>query len=171
MKESIISLIFTLNIFTLFGQEFIEEAKISLNLPNEKWELKDKVDQNGMQIYFFKREPIVDSIGREVIPNISVIVEGVNKNLDVVTYSAMKRSKVNFDVIDVFIRDDGVIDFKNAIGYKGKYVDQFGEHTVYVIHAINNGKGLQIFFDVLTELFNELDNEFKLTLKSIKKEK
>jgi hypothetical protein len=171
MKKLVFSLILVLNILTLSGQEYIEEAKISLNLPNEKWELKDKVNQNGMQIYFFKREPVVDSIGREVIPNISVIVEDVDKNLDVVTYSAMKRSKVNFEVLDVFTQDEGLIDIKNAIGYKGKYVDQYGDHTVYVVHIINNKKGLQIFFDVLTGLFNELDNEFKLTLKSIKKVK
>lgn len=170
MKKLIILLTLTLNIFFGNGQELIEEAKISIKLPNDSWELKNKVDQNGIQVYFFKREPIIDSIGREVIPNISIIVEDVNNNLDVVTYSALKRSQVKFKVIEVFIHEDELIDFKNAVGYKGKYNDQFGEHTVYIVHAINNNKGLQIIFDVLTGLFDNLDSEFKITLKSIKKE-
>jgi hypothetical protein len=171
MKKLLPALVLLLNILTGFGQERIEEAKMSLELPNDKWELKDKVEQNGMQIYFFKREPIIDSLGNEVIPNISVIVENVSKKLDVVSYSMLKRGQVNFEVIDVFIHDSGLIDFKNAVGYKGKYNDKHGEHTVYVIHAINNKKGLQIFFDVLTGLFDDLDEEFKLTLKSIKTDK
>ena len=168
MKTFTIILTIWFNICYGYSQELIEEAKISLELPNESWELKNKVDQNGMQIYFFKREPVIDSIGREVIPNISVIVEDVDKNLDVVTYSMMKRGQINFEVIDMFIHDSGLIDFENAVGYKGKYNDQYGEHTVYVVHAINNKKGLQIFFDVLTGLFDNLDDEFKATLKSIK---
>jgi len=68
----------------------------------------------------------------------------------------------------VFIQKDGIIDLKNAIGYKGKYSDTFGEHTVYIIHGINNSKGIQIIFDVLTNLFDKLDPEFKVTLKSLK---
>jgi hypothetical protein len=170
MKRKLIISILLLNILIGYSQELIEEAKLSLKLPNEKWELKDKVDQNGMQVYFFKREPVKDSLGRDVIPTISVIVEDVNKNLDAVTYSVMKRGQVNFKVMEVFIHEDGLIDFKNAIGYKGKYTDKYGDHTLYVIHAINNNKGLQIIFDVLTVLFEDLDPEFKITLKSIKKE-
>jgi hypothetical protein len=149
------------------GQELIESAKISLELPNNKWELKDKVERNGREIYYFKRDPIKKSDGVNVIPNISIIVEDLKETIDVVTYSAIKRGQVHFDVIKTFIHEDGVITFKNAIGYKGKYNDVHGEHTVYVIHGINNNKGIQIIFDVLTELFDHLDPEFKVTLKSI----
>ena len=169
MKKTFLLILLLVNIITGFSQELIKEAKLSLDLPNDKWELKGKQDKNGMQVYFFKRESIKDKLGRDVIPNISVVVEDVNKKLDVVTYSALKRGQVNFEVDKVFIHDKGLFDFKNAIGYKGRYKDQFGEHTVYVLHAINNKKGLQIFFDVLTGLFEDLDAEFKYTLKSIKK--
>jgi len=43
--------------------------------------------------------------------------------------------------------------------------------AVTLLHAINDKKGLQIIFDVLSELFYDLDNESKITLKSMKKEK
>lgn len=171
MRAILFVIIFLVNIITAFGQELIKEANVSIQLPNNKWELKDKQERNGMFIYSFKREALKDTLGRDIIPNISVIVEDINKNLDVVTYSIMKRSQVSFQVDDMFIHEDGILDFKNAIGFKGRYTDRFGEHTVYVIHAINKKKGLQIFCDVLTGLFDQLDPEFKIALKSLKKNK
>jgi len=169
MKKTFLLTLLLVNIITGFSQELIKEASLSFKLPNDKWELKGKQDKNGKQVYFFKRESIKDKLGRDVIPNISIIVEDVDKKLDVVTFSALKRGQVNFEVDEVFIHEKGIIDFKNAIGYKGRYTDKFGEHTIYVLHAINKKKGLQIFFDVLTGVFEELDSEFKFTLKSIKK--
>jgi hypothetical protein len=169
LNLTLIAILFVINTGITFGQEEIKEASISLELPNNSWNLINKMDQNGMQIYFYKRNPIIDKNGNSIIPNISIIVEDVNKDLDVVTYSAFKRGQVNFEVIEMFIHEDEKIDFENAVGYKGKYNDQFGEHTVYIVHAINNQKGVQIIFDVLTDLFSELDPEFKKTLKSIKK--
>lgn len=152
----------------LFSQQLIKEAKISMELPNEKWELKNTQTLNGQKIYFFKRESIKDKIGRDVIPNISIITEKVNKKQDVVTYSAFKRMQTPFSVDSVFIHDSGIIEFKNAIGYLGQYEDKYGLHKVYVIHAINNKRGIQIFFDVTEDLFEQVDPEFRITLKSVK---
>jgi hypothetical protein len=170
MRKLLLSLLFLLSATTGFCEEKISEAKLTLKLPNNKWELKNKVEQNEAQIYIYKREPIINDDGREVISNIAVIVEDINEDSDVVTYSVFKRSQVGFEVLEVFTPGDGLLFFQNAIGYKGKYKDQHGEHTIYCLYAINNNKGVQIIFDVLTDLFNELDTEFQLTLKSIKNE-
>ena len=151
-----------------YGQEIIKEANLSLTLPNDKWKFFKSQDANGVQVYLYNREAIKDSSGYNVIPNISVVIENVDKKLDAVTYSIMKRSQVKFKVDKVFIQKDGIIDLKNAVGYRGRYTDKFGEHTIYVIHAINRGKGIQVIFDVLTTLFDKLDPEFKVTLKSLK---
>ena len=152
----------------LYSQQIIKEAKISIDLPNEKWELKDTQISNGQKIYFFKRESLKDSQGRDVVPNISIITEKVSKNQDVVTYSAYKRMQTPFDVDSIFIHDSGIIDFENAIGYLGSYQDKHGPHKVYVIYAFNNKRGVQIFFDVTSDLFEIMDSEFKKTLKSLK---
>jgi hypothetical protein len=171
MKKTLITSIIFLLTFSLYSQEIITSAKLTINLPNDKWSLNNKTDQNGTQVYIFKREPIIDSIGRQIIPNIAVIVEDIDPNLDVVTYSAFKRSKTPFNVLKVFIHGDGYIDFKNAIGYKGTYTDRIGDHTIYMVYLINNKKGIQMIFDVLTCIFKETDPEFLSTLKSIKKNK
>ena len=148
----------------------LREAKIKIDLPNESWFLADRQENRGMTIYYFKREPIEDSEGRQIIPNMSVIVEGVSKDLDAVTYSLLKRSKANFEVLEVYTPDGGQIEFKNAVGYKGKYTDQGGlDHTIYVVHGINGKKGLQFICDVTTNILDQVESEFLVTLKSIRK--
>lgn len=42
-------------------------------------------------------------------------------------------------------------------------------HTVYVVHAINEDKGLQIILDTTTDTFPAIDTEFLQILKSIRK--
>jgi hypothetical protein len=165
----ILTLLFVFLNSIAFSQELIKEAKLKFDLPNDSWALKDKQFAEGKKIYFYKRESIKDKSGRNVIPNISVITEKVSKNQDVVTYSAFKRMEISFDVDKVFTHEDELIEFQNAIGYKGQYQDQYGKHTIYVIYLINNKKGIQMIFDVTSDLFNELDEEFKKTMKSIQK--
>jgi hypothetical protein len=148
----------------------LKEAKIKIDLPNDSWFLADKQENNGMTVYYFKRQPIEDNEERKIIPNISVIIEDVDKDLDAVTYSALKRSRVNFEVLEVFTHESGQIKFQNAIGYKGKYVDKGGlDHTIYIVHGINGKKGLQFICDVTTNILDKVENEFLVTLKSIRK--
>ncbi len=169
MKKTLITSIILLFSLASYSQELISEAKLTINLPNDKWTLNNKADENGMQAYIYKREPIIDSLNRSIIPNIAVVVEDIDPNLDVVTYSALKRNQTPFDITKVFIHDDGYISFKNAIGYKGLYSDDIGDHIVYMVYLINNKKGVQVIFDSLSCLYKEVDPEFLLTLKSIKK--
>ena len=171
MKIIIVALLFsTLMISASAQNKKIKEADLSFKLPNEKWELKDSQKANGKVVYFYKREPIIDSKNRSIIPNISFIIEDVDKSTDVVLYSAQKRLSAPFDVKEVFTYEDSLINYKNAIGYKGIYSDKNGiEHTVFVIHLINEDKGVQIFFDITTELFSEYEDEFITTMQSINK--
>ncbi len=155
-------------------KESIHEAKISFELPSKDWHLVARQESGNMLIYFYKRAPITDSAGRNVIPNISFILEDVDEEMDVVTYSAMKRSNVPFEVQDVFTHNDKSRDlkFKNAVGYFGKYNDDAGlSHSVYVVHLINNGKGVQLICDITSELFQEYGSEFESVIRSLEAEK
>jgi hypothetical protein len=90
--------------------------------------------------------------------------------MDIITWSVNKRGSAPFDVDKVFIHGDGPINFLNAVAYKGKYVDEYKlEHTVYVVHAINNNMGIQVIFDATTSVFDQVDKEFQTTMKSIRK--
>ena len=148
----------------------IKEAKIKIDLPNDSWALANRSENKGMIIYSYKRKPVDDSEGRHIIPNMAVIIEDVEKKVDAVKYSALKRSQVKFDVSEVFTHGKGPIKFVNAIGYKGTYTDSGGlEHTVYVIHAINERKGIQFICDATTGVLEKVEAEFLATLKSIRK--
>jgi len=148
----------------------IPEAKIMIDLPNSSWHLAGKQTNNGKTVYFFKRDPLTDSAQRVIIPNIGVIVEKVDGKMDVVTWSVLKRANMPLEVDKMFIHGEGMISFLNAVGYKGKYVDDAKlEHTVYVIHAINNKMGIQLIFDSTTSVFDQVDKEFQKVLKSFRK--
>lgn len=148
----------------------LKEARIKIDLPNDSWALADRSENKGMVIYSYKRKPVDDRDGRHIIPNMAVIIEDVDKKMDAVTYSALKRSQVKFDVSEVFTHEKGPIKFENAIGYKGTYTDSGGlEHTVYVVHAINERKGIQFICDATTDVLAQVEDEFRRALKSIRK--
>lgn len=156
---------------TAYAQDSVyvfEEAKIKLDIPNPHWHLQPKQEKNGYAIYVFKRDPVMDSSGRNIIPNAAVIIEKVQPKTDVILYSVNKRANGGFDVTKVFSHEDGTISYLNAVGYKGTYTDQI-DHTVYVVHAINGDKGIQIILDTSTGTFGTMDAEFLQILKSFRK--
>jgi len=172
MKNLVLLLVLLVPFAPIYGQtEKLTEAGIQFDLPNVKWALKDKQEQNNLLVLFYKREPIADRSGRQVIPNIAFVVETVPDTTDLVVWSMLKRSVKPFDVKEVFSYNskNAKLKHKYAIGYKGTYVDKGGiDHTVFVVHLIHKNKGVQIFFDNTTELFVKYESEFLKTLASIR---
>lgn len=146
-----------------------KEAHLKLDIPNSHWHLQPRQEQNGFVIYVFKRDPILDSSDRKIIPNVAVVIEKVDTNMDVVTYSINKRANNAFYVTQMFTHDNGTIRYVNAVGYKGTYTDAMS-HIVYVVHGINGDQGFQIILDTTTETFPAMDAEFLGILKSIRAE-
>jgi hypothetical protein len=147
----------------------VPEAKVRFTLPNEHWQWHNRVEVNHRTVYTYKREPITDSAGRNIIPNIAIIVENAPDEKDVVAYSVQKRGDVPFDVTEMFMYQDGKIHFQNAVGYKGKYVEGGIEHTVFVVHALNSHMGIQLILDATSEIFRQIEPEFTRTLKSFQR--
>jgi len=149
----------------------IEDWHFSFELPSEKWSLKDKQEdrEKSIALYGYKREWILDSKNRKIIPNIGIVFEKVPKDMDVIVYSANLRMRIGFEVEKVFTHLDGTISLENAIGYIGKYTNSYNiKHTVMVVHAIHKGIGAQIIMDATTEVFPIVENEFNQTLKTLK---
>ena len=156
----------------LTTKQEIKEANIKFDLPGPEWFLADKKENGKIIAYIFKREPITDSTGLHVIPNIGVIIETIDSTTDLVVFSTMKRMKTPFKVNSMFMHDEPKkeIDFKfvNALGFSSEYTDTKGRlHNTYIIHAINGNKGIQIIFDVTKSLFNQVDKEFRKTIRTI----
>ena len=145
-----------------------KEANLKLAIPNSHWHLQPREEKNGFVIYVFKRDPIQDSANRNIIPNAAVVIEKIDPKMDVISYSMNKRATAAFDVTKVFSHEDGTITYLNAVGYQGTYSDALA-HTVYVVHAKNGDKGVQIILDTTTETFTVMDPEFLQILKSIRK--
>ena len=149
---------------------FFKEANIKINVPDSVWHMQPRQQRKGYIIYSFKRDPIIDSLNRSIIPNIAVIIEKISPKTDVVTYSINKRAKMNIKVTQTFIDGDGIINFINAVGYKGSYVDGNSlTHIVYVVHAINGDKGIQLILDTTSETFSLVNPDFLAVLKSFRK--
>ena len=55
----------------------IKEAGLKIDLPNDQWFLANKIDKTDLDVYMYKRKPIEDQEGRQIIPNIAVFVEDV----------------------------------------------------------------------------------------------
>jgi hypothetical protein len=143
------------------------EAHLQATVPGSHWHLQPRQEKNGRVIYVFKRDPISDSSGRNIIPNFAVVIETIEPNTDVVTYSVNKRANNAFHMTSMFTREDGTIKLINAVGYKGVYTDAL-PHTVYVIHAINGHKGFQVILDTTTDTFGAMDAEFLAILHSLR---
>jgi hypothetical protein len=169
--KALLFILFLTNIWT-FGiaqdtlTQKIKEAEISIKLPNNQWLLDEKIEKTGLVVYIFNRIAIIDSLGKNISPSISIVIESIDKNMDLVNFSILKRTKRPFEVEKVFNYETGLMNFKNAICYQGNYFDDESKHTIYVVHAIKNGKGIQIIFDATTSIFSKINDEFLVTLKS-----
>jgi hypothetical protein len=118
--------LFALLVSTIsFSQELkFPGSSLSITPASEEWDFIDTKEANEMLIHTFKRAPIIDSQERQIVANVSIIQESTN-GLDVVTYSAAKRSSMPaFDVEKVFIPKDIKMKYKNGIGYLATYSDQ-----------------------------------------------
>ncbi len=163
-------LLFVFFLGQLAAQELkIEEAGLVLELPNKNWKVTGTQNNDDVSVYFCKRKAITNAEGRDVIPNLAVIVESVPEDMNLVNYTATKRTQVPFNVDHVFVDEAKRLGIGNAIAYQGNYEDPEGiAHTVYVVHLIRNSKGVQIIMDITSDLFPEYETEFTSALKSIK---
>jgi len=165
--KTITIILFALGFINAECQESIPEAKLKFDLPNKHWKLGTKENPElGTNIYTYKRESVLNKDNILIIPNITFIVEDIPDNIDIIRYSILKRENVPFKVIETFTNNDKRLNFKNAVAYKAIYKDPF-EHTIYIIHLINNHKGIQVIMDITSDSFKEYENEFIKTMQSI----
>lgn len=170
MKTCLLIILISLLADKTRGQtEILKETNLKFELPNNKWSLADKKENNDLAVYFYKREAIINKEGQAVTPTISFVIEPVKDPTDLMSYSIEKRISVPFTVTEVFSHDDKnpKIKLLNAVGYKGVY-DAYGtSHTIYIVHYIHKTKGVQVICDITSELFPTYENEFLKTLLSL----
>jgi len=149
------------------GGVFLEEIGWAFVLPDAFERIPAEQLPDGSVLHRFKHEGIVDGSGIVVHPNIAFIITDVPLNTDVVRFSASRR---RFDVIKMYAPSDPLFDV-NAIGHLAEYTDTFEgreyKHRIYVLHAVQDSKGIEVVLDSTESVFNKVNGDFMEVLKSI----
>ena len=149
----------------------IIEDKLIFEIPNGEW-MRNKLQKNkNIEWHSFKRKGIKNDDGIMIYPNISFLIEEVGDVNDVIIYSMQKRQKMPFNVDSVFTYEKTDLNLKNAVGYLGNTTYQNGtKHTVLIVHALLDNKGVQIVMDMTSDLFDEYGDEFWKALSGISRD-
>jgi len=143
----------------------LDSAHIEISLPRA-WQRKPEIyEKPGVTMYHFRRQTVYDSEARRIIPNLAVFAEEVPRGVDLIEYSVAKRTEAAYrDMSSVKLAwatpgDPG------SLCYLAQYDDPAGiAHKVYLVHALVNGKGIQIIIDGTESVFDMLDPEYRLIL-------
>ena len=165
---TLLAILFTIDINA--QTQTITEADIRFRLPNEKWRLASSRNFDNPHVYTYKRAAIVDKSHREVVPNISFVIEDVPDTADIVVYSGYKREHLSLDVDDAFsyLSKPELLQHQYAIGFKGTYTDSRKlMHTLYYVIYIHKGKAINVICDVTSELFPKCKSEFDALIRSV----
>ncbi len=149
------------------GGVFLEEIGWAFTLPDAFEPVPAEVLPDGSVLHRFKHEGIADDSGIVVHPNIAFIIMDVPPDTDPVLFSASRR---RFDIIKMYTPADILFDV-NAIGYLAEHTDTFDgreyKHRIYVLHAVQDSKGIEVVLDSTESVFNKVNGDFMEVLKSI----
>ncbi|MFI5136617.1 MAG: toxin-antitoxin system YwqK family antitoxin [Sphingobacteriales bacterium] len=159
-----------LGIDTVQTEYTLNKANMFLQLPNDEWYLA--VNQ-APDHYIFKRHPVTDSKGRNIIPAIMIYVVDAQKfNQDVKLYSdnILKRFP-DLKITETLKWGDlnYPLKYRNALFLKAEYTQNEVGHIIYLIHIINKqNTGIQIYLDMTKDIAEKYEPEFWTTINSIK---
>ena len=148
----------------------IKELELAFELPGEHYRPHaDKRDPSkGLVHLGFERDDVHDKSGHPVRPYCGITSESVPPGQDIVMYSLSWRLRVPFSVDEVFTHNDGSLQLKNAIGYRGTTSYNGDEHTVVVVHALHKSHGFVIVCDATTSVYDQVKTEFADILHSFR---
>jgi hypothetical protein len=151
---------------------------MDIKLPNSFWSLVDKVTSVRTR-YLFRREPVIDSLGRAITPTIMIYIEDASQyKQDVTQFSIDKQTPIKDQGVEtermMTQKNDGnyPLSIKNSYIFKCHYTDGTSarlEHLLYMVYIITGeNKGVQIYMDMTKSIAPDYEEEFISTIKSIK---
>ena len=145
----------------------LKEAGMQFSLPDSVWQPGNRQESGSMIVYSYKRKPITDSLNRGIIANVSVLIETVDKGMNVNTWSSERRKQVPFKVTKVLTKEKGNLSAYQAIGYEGLYEDSKKiNHRILMVYAIHQNKGVQLICDATDSVWPQVKPEFLSAIKS-----
>jgi len=180
LQLTILSVLLSLNIFGQVDKyKFaITEGNLTLNMPNEKWQLSDSLKGNLVQ-YIFKRDEIIDCDGQEIVPAIMIYIDDASAyKKDIVSFALNKQQPImqnNVKIDSIQIKDENAaypLSMNNSIFYKCHYTSSSITHILYMIFIINKKDiGIQIYMDMTKSIADEYEKEFISVIRSIIEQK
>ncbi len=149
----------------------IHEAHLEFELPNANWRLVDHelgTDGRG-RLYGFKRAPVKNSSGELILPYIGVILDPEFESSNWVDFYAFAQPRLPSTKIERMLDFQvGEVGELNAGGYKGHHDVGGRPHSVFVVFAVSPDGAVAIIMDATTEVFDQMEPEFRATLKSLR---
>ena len=148
------------------GETRIEDWHLSFVL-SPSWTFAGITQQQDATFYHYTREPLVDFFHRQINAAITIAFQKIEPAWDVARYSSALKSIVplGWNIEEIYTHEDGKLSLKDGVLYLIRYNDPQGnEHTSYVVHATNEGIGIQIVLDITSDLFPTVKGEWEDTL-------
>lgn len=150
----------------------IAEANLTITLSTD-WQLATQQGGDFAQ-YIFKRNPIVNDRGLNIVPAVMIFVEDARRyNQDIVLYTTNKGRPFEgrnllVDRMLIHSSEDYPLSFKNSLIKLCSYTDADMDHVLYMIYLITtDNKGVQIYMDMTRDVANPYLDEFWTAMKSI----
>jgi hypothetical protein len=146
----------------------VGELSLRLELPSAAWKPHRLPPQPGAQQVGFARDLVHDDAGNAVQPFCGITSEELPSGTnEIVLYSAQWRTRMPFQVDEVFSHEDGTVQLKNVIGYRGRTSHGGDEHTLLVLHGLFQRRGFVVVCDATTAVFPRVRGEMESFLRSL----
>ena len=135
------------------GETRIEDWRLGFVL-SPSWTFAGMTQEQDATFYHYTREPLVDVFHRQINAAITIAFQKIDQDWGVARYSAALKSIVplGWNIEEIYTHEDGRLSLKDGVLYLIRYNDPQGnEHTSYVVHATNEGIGIQIVLDVTSD--------------------
>ena len=156
---------------TVNAQQFrMADKELGFVLPNPLWH-EAKVDSNPriqMRRTVFKREAIEVANNILVIPNLEIVIEKTKLSLE--SFSNLKQQAIKIKIDSNLYKKNGVLNLPNSKAYFGHYKMNNINYKMCLVHCVYKGYGLQIVMDCTTDIYDEVWEEFRYFVESLRLE-
>lgn len=148
---------------------FIEGPNVNVSFPKGKWYLADRFKEDACLNFLFARIGLKDFEETEEFPSCLIRLDRVENELSLNDYSFDRKRDLTIKIERVITKEMAIFSLPNTMAYIGTLNEKDENRSVYVLHTIQNGIGMELILDCEKKNYEALKNEFLFVLKSLKK--
>jgi len=153
-----------------------QEAEIAFSLP-DTWDGKGispnrvppKMDSTDPLFMYWKRAPLTGKNGNTISAGLNVTVFNVQPDANVVLASSSLMRHRGWPFKQLLTSEKDGLTLPNSLGYLTEFSPRDGLlMKIFVVHAINNGKFVEVNLSVSDDIFAQIEPECRSVLKSLR---